>query len=114
MTTRCQYGTAIDKHQYNGLLNKERVKKKKSSPYNKPRRTCGGVEVWLDSYFNLDAILGWVVNATHGLLYPREINPPCKGRPKAGKDGCGKSRPKPGFDPLASRYTDYAIPSQNS
>ena len=37
--------------------------------------------------------------------------------PKAGLDGCGKSRPHPhpGFDPrtvqpVASRYTDYAIP----
>jgi len=32
--------------------------------------------------------------------------------PTTGMDGCGKSRPKPGFDPVASRYTDYAIPSQ--
>ena len=37
--------------------------------------------------------MGWVVNVTTGL------------------DGCGKSRPPPGFDPrtvqpLASRYTD--------
>ena len=34
---------------------------------------------------------------------------------RAGLDGCGKSRPPPGFDPqtvqpVASRYTDYAIP----
>jgi len=38
--------------------------------------------------------------------------------PKAGRDGCGKSRPPPGFDPqtvqpLASCYTDYAIPARN-
>ena len=38
------------------------------------------------------------------------------GRPRAGLDGCGKSRPKPGFDPrtvqpVASRYTDWAIPA---
>jgi len=35
--------------------------------------------------------------------------------PRAGLDGCGKSRPSPGLDPrtvepLASRYTDCAIP----
>jgi hypothetical protein len=34
----------------------------------------------------------------------------------AGLDGCGKSRPPPGFDPrtvqlIASRYTDYDIPA---
>jgi len=32
MTTRCPYGTAIDQHQYNVLLNKERVKKDKAHP----------------------------------------------------------------------------------
>jgi hypothetical protein len=36
--------------------------------------------------------------------------------PRAGLDGCGKSRPPPGFDPLtvqpvASRYTDCTIPA---
>ena len=36
---------------------------------------------------------------------------------KAGLDGCGKSRPTPGFDPrtvqlVASCYTDYAVPAQ--
>ena len=36
--------------------------------------------------------------------------------PTAGLDGCGKSRPPPGFDPrtvqsVASRYTDWAIPA---
>jgi hypothetical protein len=34
--------------------------------------------------------------------------------PRAGLDGCGKSRPPPGFDPRGAqpvtiRYTDYAI-----
>ena len=34
--------------------------------------------------------------------------------PRAGLDGCGKSRPTPGFDPrivwlVASRCTDYAV-----
>ena len=36
--------------------------------------------------------------------------------PRAGLDGCGKSRPPPGFDrrtvhSVASRYTDLAIPA---
>jgi hypothetical protein len=36
--------------------------------------------------------------------------------PRAGLDGCGKSRPPPGFDPrtvqpVASRYTDYPVPT---
>ena len=64
--------------------------------------------------------MGWVVNATPRPFYPRE-------RPgtlcirggvgiRAGLDGCGKSRPPPGFDPrtlqhVASRYTDWAIPA---
>jgi hypothetical protein len=38
--------------------------------------------------------------------------------PRAGLDGCGKISPPPGFDPqtvqpLASRYTDYAIPAHD-
>ena len=32
--------------------------------------------------------------------------------PRSGLEGYGKSRPPPGFDPVASRYTDYAIPAQ--
>ena len=59
--------------------------------------------------------MGWVVNATPRLLYPRK-------RPgiqftggwvdlAAGMYGCGNSRLPPGFDPqtvqpVASRYTD--------
>jgi hypothetical protein len=36
--------------------------------------------------------------------------------PRAGLDGCGKSRPPPGcvprtVQPVASRYTNYAIPA---
>ena len=39
--------------------------------------------------------------------------------PRASLGGCGKSRPPQGFDPLtvqpvAGRYTDYAIPAQRS
>jgi len=44
----------------------------------------------------------WVVNATPLPLYPREKpGTRCIGGwvgPRAGLDGCGKSRPPPGFD----------------
>ena len=39
----------------------------------------------------------------------------CWVSPRAGLDGCGKSRPPLGFDPqtqpVANRYTDWAIPA---
>jgi hypothetical protein len=86
-----------------------------------PRRSRGGAEVQLYSYFNLGAKAGWVVNATPRPLYPRET--PGTYRmggwvgPRAGVDGCGKfhSLP-PGLDPrpvqvVVSRYTDWAIPA---
>ena len=66
---------------------------------------------------------GWVVSATPRPLYPRErIGTHCTGcwvDPRAGLDGCGKSRPPPEFDPrtvqpVASRYTDWAIPAHCS
>jgi len=59
--------------------------------------------------------MGWVANATLRPLYPRERpGTHCIGgwlAPRAGLDGCGKSRPPPVFDPrilqpVASRYTD--------
>jgi hypothetical protein len=59
--------------------------------------------------------MGWVVNTTLQPLYPQERpGTHCTGGwvdPRAGLDGCGKSRPPPGFDPrtvqpVASRYTD--------
>ena len=45
-----------------------------------------------------------------GTRYPSRVGP------RSGVDGCGKSRPTPGFDPravqsVASRYTDHAIPA---
>jgi hypothetical protein len=43
-----------------------------SSPFNRPRRPRGGVEVKLNSFFNLDAWWGWVANATPWSLYPWE------------------------------------------
>ena len=46
--------------------------------------------------------MGWVVNATPRPLYPRgRPGNHCIGGwvgPKAGLDGCGKSRPPSGFD----------------
>jgi len=49
--------------------------------------------------------MGWVVNATPRPLYPRERpGTHCIGGwvgPTASLDGCGKSRPPPGFDPRA-------------
>jgi len=62
----------------------------------------------------------WVVNATPRPLYPRERpGTHCIGGwvgLRDGLDGCGKSSPPPGLDPrtfqpVASRYTDNAIPA---
>jgi hypothetical protein len=39
-------------------------KEKASSPYNRPTRPRSGVEMYLYSFFNLGARLGWVVNIT--------------------------------------------------
>ena len=58
---------------------------------------------------------GWVVSTMPRLLYPQEKpSTHCTGGwvgPRAGLDGCGKSRPPLGFEPrtvqpVASRYTD--------
>ena len=62
-----------------------------------------GADVQLYCSFNLCARRGWVFNATPRPLYPRvRLGTHCKGGwvgPRAGLDGCGKSRPLPGFDP---------------
>jgi hypothetical protein len=64
---------------------------------------------------------GWVVKARPWPFYPRERSGThCVGGwagPTAGLGSCGKSRPPPGFDPrtaqpVASRYTDWAIPAR--
>ena len=64
--------------------------------------------------------MGWVVNATPRPIYPQERpGSHCIVGwvgPTAGLDGCGKISPPPGFDlrtvqPVASRYTVYAIPA---
>ena len=61
---------------------------------------------------------GWGVSTMPRPLYPRERpDTHCTGGwvgPRAGLDGCGKISPPPGFDPrtvqpVASRYTDWAI-----
>ena len=61
-----------------------------------------------------------MVNATPRPLYPLERpGTRCIGGwvgPRAFRDGCGKSRPTPGFDPrtvqpVESRYTDDYIPA---
>ena len=63
--------------------------------------------------------MGCVVNATPQPLYPRKrpVTHYIGGwlGPRVGLDGCGKSRPAPEFDPrtvqpVASRYTERAIP----
>jgi hypothetical protein len=88
------------------------------SPYNRPRRPRCGAEVQHCSFFNLDVRWGWVVKTTPRPLYPRERpGTHCTGGwvgPTAGLDGCGKLRPPPEFDhrtvqPVASRYTDWAV-----
>jgi hypothetical protein len=78
------------------------------------KETCK-VKVKVYSFFNLGDRCGWVVNATPGRFTPLERpGTHCiRGGvgPRVGLDGCGKSRPQPGFDPrifqpVASRYTD--------
>ena len=48
-----------------------KVRVKYSPPYNSPRRPRGGVEVYLYTFFNLDARWGWV-NAMPRPIYPQE------------------------------------------
>ena len=94
------------------------VLRTRSSSCNRQRRPRGGEEVLLYSLFNFGGRCGWVVNATPRSIYPLERpGTHCIGGwvgPRAGLDGSGKSRLPPGFDPLtvqpiASRYTDWAI-----
>jgi hypothetical protein len=64
--------------------------------------------------------MGWVVNATPWPFYPwKWPGTHCIWGwvgPRAGLDGCGKSRHAPGFNPrtfrtVATRYTDWALRS---
>jgi hypothetical protein len=58
-----------------------------------------------------------VVNDTPRPLYPREkTGTHCIGGrvgPSANLDWCGKSRPHRTVQPIASRYTDCAIPAHD-
>ena len=67
--------------------------KLKVHPVNRPRRSRGGVNIYLYTFCNLGARLG-VVNAASRLLYPRQ-RPSARGwvGPMACMDGCEKSRP---------------------
>ena len=63
-----------------------------------PQGQSGWVQkIWLYSFFNLSARLGWVVNATPQPLYCRERpGTQCIGGwvgPRACLDGCSESRP---------------------
>jgi len=63
----------------------------------------------IPTLFNLSHRWEKVVNTTLRPLYHRERAPGLS-------DGCGKSRPPPGFDPrtaqpVASHYTDYVVPA---
>jgi hypothetical protein len=90
------------------------------SPQKRPWKPRGRVEVWLYSFFNLGSRWCWVVSATPWPHYPGE-RPDTHSiggwvGPRTGLDGCGKSRSPPGFDlrnmqPVASRYTGWAIPA---
>ena len=79
-----------------------------------------GVEVWLCFFFNLGGRTTWVVSAKLPSTTGKTRHPLCRrlGGPQSGLDGCGKSRHPPGFDtrtiqPVASSYTDWAIPAHN-
>ena len=79
-------------------------------------RPAEGAEVQLYSFFNIDDRRGWVVKATPRPVYPREGPGAHWMSPKAGLDGCAKSRQPPEFDPrtiqqVPGRYADYAIPA---
>jgi hypothetical protein len=68
--------------------------------------------------------MGWMVNITPRPLYPLEADPvpTVQGDwvgPRAGLYGCGKSYLAPGFDPptvepVASHYTDWAVPLRDN
>jgi hypothetical protein len=77
--------------------------KGKMSPYNRPRRPRGGVEVLLYFFLNFGPRWMWVVNATTRSLYHRKRpGTHCIGGwvgPRAGLDRCGKSRPHRGTIP---------------
>ena len=76
------------------------------SPYYRPRRPRGGVEVQLYSFLNVVAKWGWVINARNWSFYLRDGHGTnCIGVwpvPRTSLDKCGKSRLPPGLDRWAS------------
>jgi hypothetical protein len=58
--------------------------------------------------------MGWVLNATSRPLYTRERPDThcieCWVGPRAGLDGCGKSRPPPAFDPRTVQPVASRLP----
>jgi hypothetical protein len=44
----------------------------KGSPYNRPGRPIGGVDIYLYPFFNLSSRWRWEINAMPWLLYPLE------------------------------------------
>jgi hypothetical protein len=88
-------------------------------PCNRPEGPRGDRGIAL-LFLDLSARRGWVVSTTPRPLYPRERpGTHCTGGrvgPRAGLDVCKKYCPPPGFDPwtvqpVASRYTYWAIPA---
>jgi hypothetical protein len=88
-----------------------------------PWRNKDGVEVSLYSFLNLSTSWVWVVNGTPRPLYPREWAGYPLYRRLCGPQGrSGRVRnisPPPAFDPrtvqpVASHYTDWAIPAQSN
>ena len=69
------YGTAVSSVNFSGTGSHSCRTDYWSSPYNVPRRSRGGVEIQLYSFFNLSARWRWVVNVTPRPLYPREREP---------------------------------------
>ena len=86
--------------------------KRLSPPYNKTRRPRGGVEVQLDSFFNLGVRwCGWSHHAP-GALPPGKTQQALNrrlGGPRAGLDGCEKSRSNRHSIPGTSRPQQVPI-----
>jgi hypothetical protein len=82
------------------------------------QKSCFYVEVYLYSLFNLGARWRWICNPTPRPLYPRERpSTHCIegwAGPRAGLDGCGKSRRHRDPIPGPSNTQQVALPTQLS
>jgi hypothetical protein len=96
------------------------LKKSKGKSEVHPRTGHGGTEgKEVYSFFNPGARRGWVVNATPSRFTPgKDLLPLYRrlGGPQGRSGRVQKISLPPGFDPrtvqpVASRYTDYAIPA---